>query len=227
MRRRPWLAAAALVASLAGGGAVIAAVAALPDPWIGGYVSQAGAVAAPHAGLYRFGMVALCAGLILLGLAVPTPVGPALSTTVLLIAAGASGAVSAAVPCSPGCPLPPYQRPTGADLVHAGAGTLAVALIYLAVWSTATAVADHRGRRLAWVWLVVAGGALLTFVIGLLATRHGLVTAVAERVALVLLFSWVVANAAYSSLPRTSRDRISRDRTSRDRLSRAGSPPPS
>src|SRR4029077_5034718 len=51
------------------------------------------------------------------------------------------GGVSAAVSCSPGCPLPPHETTTAQDLVHGGASILAVGLLGLGLLTVAVLLA--------------------------------------------------------------------------------------
>jgi hypothetical protein len=178
------LAAVSALAGIVGAVAIIAAVAAQPHPWTTGYVSEAGIGA--RSGAYRFGIVALSLGLILLGGAIRTLLGSA-----LLVAAGVFGSVSAAVTCTPGCPLPPYQHAAPADLVHAAASCLSVGLTALAMVAIGT-------RLSRWAFAITAP-IIAALGICLLAIGRGTATAVLERVVLTILVAWAVATALINS----------------------------
>jgi hypothetical protein len=151
------LAALAAAASTAIGALLMAtAVVAVPGLRWNGYVSEAGVASSGHAGAYRLGVAGLALGQALLAAALW--LGSALSTVDglwivpavvgLLAADAAFGAVSAAVSCSPGCPLPPHQTPTARDLVHGGASILAVGLMSLAMLGLALGpIAASAGKR--------------------------------------------------------------------------------
>ena len=92
-------------------------------PGITGYVSESGVAGAPHALAYRLALLIL---VVATGAAALTLRGPArLAASVLGIAVPFL-LVSSAARCSAGCPLPPFQRPTAGDLLHAGASIVAV-----------------------------------------------------------------------------------------------------
>jgi hypothetical protein len=180
-------------------GAVVMTVAliAAPGPWTQGYVSEAGTADMPQASAYRWGLLLLALGVALLGAAVAPLTRPA---GLLLAAAGGLAATTAAVPCSAGCPLPPYEVTTAADLAHTGASILgmavcAVAMLFLAVAPAAT---------LALRWLS-AGAAVLTFPmgvtegIGMLVAGRGPFTAQVERVLLVVVVCWLISAAAVAA----------------------------
>jgi uncharacterized protein DUF998 len=176
---------AAALVTAAGAVAIIVAVAALPHPWTTGYVSEAGVATDPRSGLYRLGILGLCVGLVLLGAVVR-----ALIATGLLVAAGAIGSVSAVVTCSPGCPLPPYERATATDLVHATASCLSIGLATLAILSLAA-----TGSRSARYAFAITAPTLAALGICLLAIGRSTATAVLERAVLALLVGWVLVTA--------------------------------
>jgi hypothetical protein len=180
-----YLSSIAALVTAAGAVAILLGVAALPHPWTTGYVSEAGVATDPRSRLYRFGILGLCAGLILLGAAIR-----ALIATALLIAAGAIGSVSAAVTCSPGCPLPPYEHTTAMDIVHATASCLSIGLATLAILALATA-----GSQSARVTFAVAAPTIAALGICLLAIGRSTATAILERAVLALLIAWVIGTA--------------------------------
>lgn len=128
-----------------------------------GYVSEAGVAGAPLAGLYRGGVFAVAvalaclAGALRVHLADLGVAGQAadlwrsdhvgwrrdaerLAGTIAVLSLAAAAplaATSGAVPCTTGCPLPPYERASHQDIAHAvasigGFGLAAVAMIVLA-----------------------------------------------------------------------------------------------
>src|SRR5262249_37984204 len=124
-RRRPALAVTrqrfaagvALVATVLGAALIAAAVVAAPRLRLGGYVSEAGVGASGHATAYRWGAALLALGQAALAVALCGRLRWArlgvVAVTVGLVAVDAAfGGVSAAVSCSPGCPLPPYEPAT-------------------------------------------------------------------------------------------------------------------
>jgi hypothetical protein len=188
------LAVVAALAGVAGAVALIVSVAALGHPWTSGYVSEAGV--GPRSGAYRLGILALSVALLLLGGAVQRLIAGG-----LLVAAGAFGTVSAAVTCTPGCPLPPYQHSTAQDLVHATASCLSVGL-------TALAMAAIGTRASRWMFAITAA-LLAALGITLLAIGRSTTTAVLERLVLTVLVAWAVATAvgiAARARPPGSRD---------------------
>jgi len=171
-------------------GALGLAIATQDGPGIAGYVSESGVAGAPHALLYRisllvFGIAAGAAALALrpaarlaalcLGLAMPCVL------------------VSSAARCSAGCPLPPFQRPTTGDLIHAGASIAAVGLCALAILAAAAWSVDPVVRAVS-RWSVVLSMPLLTaMAVGLLTVGHGRFTGVVERLSLTGCLAWLVA----------------------------------
>ncbi|MEV7622915.1 DUF998 domain-containing protein [Actinoplanes sp. NPDC089786] len=176
-RRR--LAAVAAAAVFGGALAMLAGLIAAPGPWEQGYVSEAGVTGLPFAGVYRTGLVVLAIGVGCLGLS--------LRARLLLVAAVLAG-ISGAVPCTAGCPLPPYEVSTFGDVVHAGAAILGMAVLAGAMavrWWTA----DDRLSGLAAGVVVPVGGAL-----GLTMVFAGRVPlgAVLERLLLVVAVAWLI-----------------------------------
>ncbi|RLK22949.1 uncharacterized protein DUF998 [Micromonospora sp. M71_S20] len=194
-------AASASAACVVGGAlAVTVAVVAGPGPGLTGYVSEAGVTDSAYAPAYRIGVFALAAGLLLLATALP----PVLRAAAGLLAAGSVLAlVSGAVTCSAGCPLPPFERATAADLVHGAASILAVAAVVLAMLAvTLTRAAPSALRRLAAaavaVALPLAGATAVTLVF---VGRGGLI-AVLERLLLLVAVLWGTASATAVALRR-------------------------
>ncbi|GAA0800902.1 hypothetical protein GCM10009524_18570 [Spirilliplanes yamanashiensis] len=185
-------AAAAAVAVPAGFGTVAFALSAGPGLWSPGYVSEAGL--GIHGAAYGTGMLLVAAGVLLLGVSL-APVSRAVAALLVVSAAGAG--TSGAVPCSPGCPLPPYEPATAADLVHGGAaigGMAALALAMLLLAATPAA---------AWALRRVAGfGALVLVPLGvlqaltMLVLGRGATGGVVERVMLCVVTAWLTGAAA-------------------------------
>ncbi|WP_155373713.1 DUF998 domain-containing protein [Catellatospora vulcania] len=188
--RSRWPAASAAVFAIAGAGAVMYALGVLPEPWTRGYISEGGVATSPRDGIYRAGILALAGSLALLGTALRRLVP---FVCVILVTAGGFGAASAAVSCTPGCPLPPYEPSTPSDLVHAGASVLAVGLAVVAMGVVAFIALQSSLRTAARAFFGVTAPLAVVLVFGLLAIGRGLFTSVLERVALVPVVLWVVA----------------------------------
>ncbi len=189
-RSRAWAVAALGATLLATAGLVVAT---RGGPGIAGYVSESGVEGAPHALLYRLTLflLAFAAGATAFAL---RPVAP--------LAALALGSavpcllVSGTAQCSRGCPLPPYERSTPGDLLHAGASVAAVGLCVLGMLAAAIRCADRGVRvvsRVAVVLMVPAGVAMSA---ALLLSGRGTTGGVLERVLLAGCLGWVAATAA-------------------------------
>jgi Protein of unknown function (DUF998) len=187
----------AAVSTLIGAGLAVAAVVATRPLWFGGYVSEAGT--GPHAASYRLGIIGLGVGLVLLGVALVSTL-PAV--TVLLAGGGLLAGLSGSVSCSKGCPLPPYESPTFADLVHAGASILAVGAVVLAMLAIAVQAADPMLRRICVVALCVVVPLLATMGVAMLAVGRGQLTGLLERSVLTLAIGWALTMCARLAWPR-------------------------
>jgi hypothetical protein len=195
-RYRPFAAAAGL-AVLAGALIMLAVLLAQPGSWLAGYVSEAGTAGRPFAVAYRSGLVLLGLGVALLGVTLrPLPfVG-----VLLWVAAGLAG-LSGVVPCSSGCPLPPYEPTTVADVVHTAASVLG--MIILA--GVMVAVAVLPVERLA-VRRLALGAAALTVPLGgalgltMLFVGRSTFGAELERLVLVVAVSWLVGTASLTAV---------------------------
>jgi hypothetical protein len=213
------VAAAAGLSTVAGVGLIGAAVVATRRLWFGGYVSEAGIAAEPNAALYQAGMVCVAVGLVLAALAV-APTVPAAGW--LLVLSGAFAGVSGAVPCSPGCPLPPYEATTMTDLVHAAASVLAVGASTLAMGAVAlgrgpsgTAAGhrvDDRWRRISRLAFWVTGGLVALAAAAMLGLGRGYATGLLERVILVGSCGWLIYTCAHLALGRPPRSTQGRAR---------------
>ncbi|PWR07856.1 DUF998 domain-containing protein [Micromonospora acroterricola] len=184
---------AAAGCGLAGAVVVMVAVVSGPDPGFTGYVSEAGIAGSGHAATYRIGILALAGSLLLLAAALP----PGVRAAPALLAAGAVfTGLSGAVTCSAGCPLPPFERATMADLVHGGASIAATAATVFAM--VALSVSGPAGRA---VRRLAGGAAALSLplcaAVGLamLIVGRGAVVGVLERLILALAVLWGLATA--------------------------------
>jgi Protein of unknown function (DUF998) len=198
------VAAVAGLSTVAGVGLIAASVVATRRLWFGGYVSEAGIATEPNAALYQAGMVSVAVGLVLAALAV-APTVPAAGW--LLVLSGAFVGVSGAVPCSAGCPLPPYEATTMTDLVHAvasvlavGANTLAMGAVAIGSGPSVTASgggADDRWRRRSRIAFWITGGLVALAAAAMLGLGRGYATGLLERVILVGSCAWVAYTCAH------------------------------
>ncbi|TDC72810.1 DUF998 domain-containing protein [Micromonospora sp. KC606] len=199
----PGRAAAASAAAgcvLAGTVAVTVAVVAGPGLGLTGYVSEAGSAGSASAPTYRIGVFALAAALLLLAAALP----PGLRGTAGLLAVGSVCTVlSGAVTCSDGCPLPPFETPTVADLVHGAASIAAVAATVLAMVSISCSPhAPPRLRRVARLGAAVALPLAGAVAVALLAVGRGSLVGGLERLLLATAAGWGLATASVLGLAR-------------------------
>jgi hypothetical protein len=187
------LAATAATCAVGGVAAVTLAVLAGPGPGFDGYVSEAGIASSAYAPVYRLGVFALAAALLLLAASFPA----ALRVVAALLGAAALATVlSAAVTCSDGCPLPPFERATVADLVHGGASITAVASSVLAMLALAAAPPAARSlRRLATVAAVVAVPLSALVGVAMLAVGRSPLVGLVERLLLVDTALWALVTA--------------------------------
>jgi hypothetical protein len=195
----------AVAGAAVGAGAVVmlAALVAAPGSWLTGYVSEAGTAGQRYAVAYRCGLLLLALGVALLGAALAEqpylrprlPRDPAATITTLLAAAALMAGASAVVPCSDGCPLPPFEPTTLADVLHTGAGIAGMALLAAAMLAVALCHARPAMRRLA------TAGALCTVPLAgalgltMLFAGRGTLGAVLERVLLVVAVSWLIGTS--------------------------------
>jgi len=199
---RRFFALAAFVTTAVGAGLIVAAVVAIPRLWLGGFVSEAGVASSGHAGTYRLGAAAVALGQALFAIALSRSSCASrwawlLPLTVGLVAVDAVfGGVSAAVSCSPGCPLPPHETPTARDLVHGGASILAVGLLGLALlciavlWPPGPLVRPSRVAAAVVVPLLAADG------LAILIVGRGHVTGLLERASLLAAVAWTLVACA-------------------------------
>ncbi|MBF5029648.1 DUF998 domain-containing protein [Micromonospora sp. WMMA1976] len=179
----------------AGVAAVTVAVVAGPGPGPAGYVSEAGITDSGYAGAYRIGIFSVAASLLLLAGALP----PGLRGAAGLLGVGAVATVlSGAVTCSEGCPLPPFEAPTVADLVHGGASIAATAAVVLAMLVVLFSPAADRGlRRIAAVGAALALPVAVVVAAALLLVGRSALLGVSERVLLVVVAAWGLITSGY------------------------------
>ncbi|WP_309232326.1 DUF998 domain-containing protein [Micromonospora tarensis] len=189
---------AAAGCTLAGAVAVTFAVVAGPGPGFTGYVSEAGIAGSGHAATYRIGILALAGALLLIRAALP----PGVWAAPALLAAGAvCTAVSGAVTCSDGCPLPPFERATTADLVHGGASIAGTAAVVFAMITLAVSgPAGRTVRRLAGVSAALALPLCATVGLTMLVLGRGAVAGLLERVVLAIAVLWGLGTATALAL---------------------------
>lgn len=193
-------ASAAAGCTLAGAVAVTVAVVAGPGPGPTGYVSEAGVTDSRYAAAYRIGIFALAAALLLLAVALPAALRVA---GALLTAGSVLTLLSGAVTCSAGCPLPPFETPTAADLVHGGASIAATASVVLAMLALLVSPAAAPAVR----WIAALGAALALPLSAAIAVtmvtvgRGGLVGEL-ERLLLTVAVGWGLATAGVLGLTR-------------------------
>ncbi|WFF09139.1 DUF998 domain-containing protein [Micromonospora sp. WMMD1076] len=187
-------AAFAAVCLAAGAAAVTVAVVAGPGPGPIAYVSEAGITDSGYAGAYRIGIFSVAAALLLLAGALP----PRLRAVAGLLGTGAVATVlSGAVTCSEGCPLPPFEATTVADLVHGGASIAATAAVVLAMLALLFSPADRGLRRIAAVGAALALPVAVVVALALLLVGRSALLGVSERVLLVVVAAWGLATSGY------------------------------
>jgi hypothetical protein len=213
--------------------AVAIGIATVATGTVYGYVSEAGAPGAPLRGLYRAGVLGVAVALALLVAAMPrracerggpdrgvrstAPGNPSRSAVVrgagvrgaavglALAAAAPLAAASAVVSCTPGCPLPPYERASQSDNVHAlasiGGFALAVGAMLLLAFDGAgpTGALGPLPSRLRAASRVCAGllvPLLAAAGLTMLVTGRGLLAGLLERGALAVALAWLGTAAA-------------------------------
>ena len=193
-------ASAAAGCTLAGTVAVTVAVIAGPGPGLTGYVSEAGIAGSGYAPAYRIGVFALTTALLLLAVALP----PALRVAAGLLAAGSvCTGLSGAVTCSAGCPLPPFERATVADLVHGGASIAATAAVVFAMLALLVSpAADPPLRRIAGLGAVLALPLAAAIALAMLTVGRGGLVGGLERLLLAVAAGWGLATATALGLTR-------------------------
>ena len=191
------LAVAAGSAVLAGTLIMLVALVSLPGPWFAGYVSEAGTAGRPFAIAYRCGLILLAFGVALLA----TALRRLRAVGALLGIAAVLAATSGAVPCSNGCPLPPYEPTTAMDVVHASAsvaGMFALAAAMVAVALAPAARLAARRLALGAAGLTVPLGGVLGLI--MLFVGRGALGAWLERLLLLVAVSWLIGTAVLTFL---------------------------
>jgi len=194
-------ASAAAGGALAGAVAVTVAVVAGPGPGLAGYVSEAGIAGSAYASTYRIGILALAGALLLLVVALPP--GVRVAAPALLATSAVFTAVSGAVTCSEGCPLPPFERATVADLVHGGASIVATGAVVLTM--AVLAVSQQAGpavRRLAARTAALAFPLCAAVALAMLVVGRGTLVGVLERLVLALAVLWAMVTATVLAVGR-------------------------
>ncbi|WBB56982.1 DUF998 domain-containing protein [Verrucosispora sp. WMMD573] len=183
--------------------AVTLAVVAGPGPGLTGYVSEAGVVGSGYAWTYRIGVFALATALLLLAAALRSgDRGPRVAAG-LLVASGLATLLSGAVTCSAGCPLPPFERATVADLVHGGASIAATAAVVFAMITIVLAPTARRPlRRIAVLAATVALPLAGAVGLAMLFAGRGSLVGVLERLLLAVAALWGLATALTLTAPR-------------------------
>ncbi|MEV4542502.1 DUF998 domain-containing protein [Micromonospora echinaurantiaca] len=194
--------------TVAGAVAVTVAVVAGPGPGLTGYVSEAGIAGTTYARTYRIGVFALATALLLLAAALP----PALRATAgLLAAGGVCTVISGAVTCSAGCPLPPFERATVADLVHGGASIAATASVVLAMLALLTTPgAPAALRRIAGLGAVLAVPLAAAIGLAILLVGRGGLVGTLERLLLAVVAGWGLVTATTLGLAADRDGRVNR-----------------
>jgi hypothetical protein len=187
------LAAAAGLTVLVGALTMLTGLIAAPGPWTAGYVSEAGTTGMPLAVAYRWGLVLLAVGVALLGRVLGRYSRP---VATLLGIAAVLAAASGVVPCTSGCPLPPYEPTTAADVAHTVASILGMVVLAgamaLVALSTPFGAVLRRLAATAVVVIVPLGAALG---LNMLLAGRGPLSATSERAALVVAVSWLVGTS--------------------------------
>jgi hypothetical protein len=185
------VAASALAASLL---AILGLLMATADgPGTDGYVSESGAAGAPHALLYRLSLLLLA---VATGLAALALRAAARLAALALALAVPCLLVSTAARCTAGCPLPPFQRTTAGDLIHAGGSIAAVGLSALAMLAAAIGALDPLVRKVSRWSAGLTIPVLTVMAVALVTVGHGPVTGVVERISLAGCLGWLVAVCA-------------------------------
>ncbi|GAA4457935.1 DUF998 domain-containing protein [Phytohabitans houttuyneae] len=176
------------------GGAVAVTVAVVAGPAAGwtGYVSEAGIGSGGYPAVYRIGVLVFAAGLLPLSV---VAAGTSRVAAALFAGAAVGGALSGVATCSEGCPLPPFEAATVADLVHGVASIAAVGACVLAMPVVATR-ATTRLRRASLAAAAVAFPLAAAVGVGMLTIGRGAVVGVTERVLLITVAVWLITLAA-------------------------------
>jgi hypothetical protein len=178
-------------AALTGLLAIIGLAVSVAPSGVDGYVSEAGVPGSGLEQLYRLSVLAVAGSAALLAAALRSP--HALAALALTIAAPAIG-LSAVVSCTPGCPLPPYEPTTPADLAHAAGSLIGVTFCALAMLALARQSTGRLRRlsiaaiALSWPFLIATGAAIVFI-------GRGPITGTLERIGLTTCLLWIVTTA--------------------------------
>lgn len=174
-----------------------------------GYVSEAGVPGTAYSWLYRAAVLAIAATAALLAVVLPV-----LWVRLPLAAAVPAIAVSGTVTCTAGCPLPPYEPTTPADLIHAGGSILGVGLCALAMLAAAR-WESGRTRSVSLIAVAVGWPLLAATAIGIAAAGRGAFTGAVERLSLAVCLLWLIAVAVLALPHRPEDDRAAGARADR------------
>jgi Protein of unknown function (DUF998) len=198
----------AAVAVTAGTLALGRAVLASQGWWYNGFVSETGQPGAPHAGGYRLGILLIAVGLLLLACALfPLTLSPEWAVPAaagLLLLASALATTSSLVSCTAGCPLPPYERPTFADLVHASSSVAGMLACLGAMWALAATAGETALRRACRGWLVVAIPLVGFAAVSLLAIGRGYSAGTSEKLLIAAIIGWLLTISVIAMFRRDS-----------------------
>lgn len=169
-------------------------VIAVAEAGVATYVSEASVAGNRYSPLYRASVLAVA-----ITAALTATLGLPRLTTVILAAAAPTVAVSAAVVCTEGCPLPPHATATPSDLIHASASSSGVGLCALAMATLAWRPREPAGlRQVSLIAVALAWPLLIATAVGIVVAGRGVLTGVAERLAVVVCLIWLILTAALS-----------------------------
>jgi peptidoglycan biosynthesis protein MviN/MurJ (putative lipid II flippase) len=190
---------AAVAGGLAAGGLLVVA-AGTPGLRIRGSVSQLGATGQPLADTYQVAIFGISLAVCLLAVAI-TPISRL--ATAALASTAALGAVSAVVPCTTGCPLPPAPTATTGDVVHVASSTAAFVALACAMLLLARSGTDPLSRvcRDCLILVTVLGTPVA---IAIVVTGEGLLNGVLERAMLGVALAWLVIVSVLAARPRAA-----------------------
>lgn len=168
---------------------------AVSEAGVATYVSEAGAAGNGHSPLYRVSVLAIA-----VTTALTATLGLPRLTAVMLAVAAPAVALSAAVTCTKGCPLPPHSPAQPSVLIHAaasaaGIGLCAVAMITLAMRPRETG-RPARLQRVSLVAAALAWPLLIATAFGVAVTGRSVFSGVAERLAIAVCLTWLILIAA-------------------------------
>jgi Protein of unknown function (DUF998) len=194
--------------TLSVGAVVFVRAVVLSQGWIySGFVSEAAQPGAPHRDGYTSGVAGLAVALLLLAVAVVlrggSPGWLVWSAAGLLALGGLLAGVSSVVSCSAGCPLPPFETPTAADLVHASSSVLGMAACGAAMAVFAIAPTPSLLRTVSRVWVGITLPLAIVAGVSLVFIGRGVTTGSAEKVLILVIIAWVLTTSLIISVVRT------------------------